>query len=692
MPDQGRPATWQDLIRVEAKAAGVPEPLALSLAEQESSFNPNARGSSGEIGLFQLMPNTAKEEGVDPADPFQNIRGGLSYLKKQLAANSGDVQKALGAYNAGPGRMPKTTYVQDVLGRLPKFQVQQQPAQAAPGSSVAPPPAPGFLQSILSSVDPRERQGRRNLAGAAGALGAGLATGGMGAIPAAAMVIGGAGLGGGGAETLEQMAHGEQANPSAIAGAAGQQALYESFGQFFSWPIKAVGRRVVAAPVYKNAMAALDRLIESGKSRISGMAPPALTASRTGRMVESVAQGPAKREFDRLGEEVLTSAKGGPGIPIKPLQDRLADLAQQITPMASHQQTPAALKGFSPAQVQAIAAKNPSVQGLMLPPEHPLPGTLDRIREVLTEASTSGGTIPFEEVHKIKTLLDAAVNWDKTAKGPAEQITKGFRQTLRQTMSSHQPYEQATSAYQAAVPLFRNQSLVQQLHKQAISNPEAIVPMIKGFGKTAQPTRLQMLFDVLEDYATKGGGQAQGAAAKDAVRAAWTHANLIEGNPLKLTERIGKLNPEFSSIMYGDQSGQLVLSNLKTIGRTLDEQVAKEAALKTSSLSSERTAATTIGDIARIGLAPTSSYGITSMARQILHGPKKADLLQWMAFSPKYTQMFVQSFTNPSIGLALADAARVAGVLDTPEAGPPKPRALSIPSFGQATPPPMPGR
>jgi hypothetical protein len=187
------------------------------------------------------------------------------------------------------------------------------------------------------------------------------------------------------------------------------------------------------------------------------------------------------------------------------------------------------------------------------------------------------------------------------------------------------------------------------------------------------------------------GGRA-GAAAKDAVRAAWTHENIISGSPLKLTERISKLNPEFASIMYGDQSGQLVLQNLKTLGKTLDEQVAKEAELKASSLSGAHTLTTTVGDIARIGIAPTSSYGITSIMRQVLHGPKKAELLQWMAYSPKYTQMFVQAFTNPSIGIVLADAARGFGLLDEPKKpeGPPKPRSVQVPSTVQSTAPPRP--
>ncbi|SUB55766.1 Transglycosylase SLT domain [Brucella anthropi] len=38
----------------------------------------------GAIGLAQLMPDTAKELGVDPHNIEQNLRGGARYLKQQL--------------------------------------------------------------------------------------------------------------------------------------------------------------------------------------------------------------------------------------------------------------------------------------------------------------------------------------------------------------------------------------------------------------------------------------------------------------------------------------------------------------------------------------------------------------------------------------------------------------------------------
>jgi soluble lytic murein transglycosylase-like protein len=68
----------------------------------ESMFNHAARSTAGAIGLMQLMPATARELGVDPNVPEQNIEGGVRYFAEQLKAFGG-VELALVAYNAGPG-------------------------------------------------------------------------------------------------------------------------------------------------------------------------------------------------------------------------------------------------------------------------------------------------------------------------------------------------------------------------------------------------------------------------------------------------------------------------------------------------------------------------------------------------------------------------------------------------------------
>lgn len=82
---------------------GLDPDLFASLITVESSWNPEAVSPKGAIGLGQLMPGTAKELGVNPWDPQQNLYGAAAYLSQQIEASGGDVCRGLAAYNAGPG-------------------------------------------------------------------------------------------------------------------------------------------------------------------------------------------------------------------------------------------------------------------------------------------------------------------------------------------------------------------------------------------------------------------------------------------------------------------------------------------------------------------------------------------------------------------------------------------------------------
>ena len=69
--------------------------------EVESAYQHDAISSAGAIGLGQLMPATARDLGVDPRDPLQNLDGSARYLAMMLET-FGDPHLALAAYNAGP--------------------------------------------------------------------------------------------------------------------------------------------------------------------------------------------------------------------------------------------------------------------------------------------------------------------------------------------------------------------------------------------------------------------------------------------------------------------------------------------------------------------------------------------------------------------------------------------------------------
>ena len=112
----------QQQVAAAALTSGVPPQLALSVAQAESNYNPNATSSAGAQGVMQLMPATAKSLGVtDSYDPSQNIPAGVSFLGSLLNTYNGDQAAALAAYNWGPANVNKAqaTYGSDWLSYAP---------------------------------------------------------------------------------------------------------------------------------------------------------------------------------------------------------------------------------------------------------------------------------------------------------------------------------------------------------------------------------------------------------------------------------------------------------------------------------------------------------------------------------------------------------------------------------------------
>jgi soluble lytic murein transglycosylase-like protein len=104
-------ADYDQLIDAASKSAGIRPDLVRAVIQVESGFDSRARSSKGAMGLMQLMPATAAELGVvNPYNPQENIRGGVTYLRQLLDKYGNNEELALAAYNAGPDAVDRYGY------------------------------------------------------------------------------------------------------------------------------------------------------------------------------------------------------------------------------------------------------------------------------------------------------------------------------------------------------------------------------------------------------------------------------------------------------------------------------------------------------------------------------------------------------------------------------------------------------
>lgn len=146
------------MIDRHARARGLDPRLVQAIIQAESSYDARAVSRKGAIGLMQLMPETARELGVDPWDPEQNLRGGTLYLRQLLDSFGGDLRLALAGYNAGPGAVRRyggippyretTDYISRVLGAYHGRPVSVVPVSGAQRAGAASGRGEVQLQSV----------------------------------------------------------------------------------------------------------------------------------------------------------------------------------------------------------------------------------------------------------------------------------------------------------------------------------------------------------------------------------------------------------------------------------------------------------------------------------------------------------------------------------------------------------------
>lgn len=148
---------------------GVDPTLLVRQGRQESGFDPNAVSPAGAQGISQFMPDTAKQYGIDPADPNQSIDAQGHMMadgEKQFGGNpgmalmaynwgSGNVQKWLDS-GADPANVPRETsdYVEKVSGKPVEAWLGGQAGGQPEAPTVSPQEAIGALppRDILSAM------------------------------------------------------------------------------------------------------------------------------------------------------------------------------------------------------------------------------------------------------------------------------------------------------------------------------------------------------------------------------------------------------------------------------------------------------------------------------------------------------------------------------------------------------------
>lgn len=104
---------YDDFVKENSERYGFDYRLMVAQMHQESKFNPKAKSYAGAVGLFQVMPRTAKQMGFkNPAHPETGIKAGIKYMdwvrermKVYEVREDELIWFTLAAYNAGAGHV-----------------------------------------------------------------------------------------------------------------------------------------------------------------------------------------------------------------------------------------------------------------------------------------------------------------------------------------------------------------------------------------------------------------------------------------------------------------------------------------------------------------------------------------------------------------------------------------------------------
>jgi hypothetical protein len=138
-----------------SQATGIPYNVIAAQANTESGFNARAVSGAGAEGWLQFLPSTyrtyATQAGVGQNtefDPASEAKVYDVYMKSLLQQEGGSVQKALAAYNAGPGNIGAgMSYANQILSEAHSGNI------TVPGSATTTSnPVSGLLGGSVSGI------------------------------------------------------------------------------------------------------------------------------------------------------------------------------------------------------------------------------------------------------------------------------------------------------------------------------------------------------------------------------------------------------------------------------------------------------------------------------------------------------------------------------------------------------------
>jgi soluble lytic murein transglycosylase-like protein len=122
-PDAYTRMKLAEIVERYALAAGIPADLVRAVIRVESDWDVELTGHSGEIGLMQIRPETARDigfkgEDAELYDPETNIRWGVAYLASAYKLANGDLCHTVLKYNAGTDVTKMTEAAAAYCGRV----------------------------------------------------------------------------------------------------------------------------------------------------------------------------------------------------------------------------------------------------------------------------------------------------------------------------------------------------------------------------------------------------------------------------------------------------------------------------------------------------------------------------------------------------------------------------------------------